>query len=115
MLMSSTVAIAEPGAAARVEVSVVIPCLNEAANVATCVASARSAMEAAGIAGEVIVADNGSDDESAAIASAAGAKVVHEPRRGYGSAYLAGFAAASGEVIVMADADLTYDFAAIPD
>jgi glycosyltransferase involved in cell wall biosynthesis len=62
----------------------------------------------------VIVADNGSEDRSAELAQAAGALVVHEPRRGYGSAYLAGFAAAQGEYIVMADADLTYDFADVP-
>jgi hypothetical protein len=62
----------------------------------------------------VIVADNGSDDGSADLARRAGALVVHEPRRGYGSAYLAGFAAAAGELIVMADADLTYDFDDIP-
>ncbi len=62
----------------------------------------------------MIVADNGSDDGSPELARAAGALVVHEPRRGYGSAYLAGFAAAQGEYIVMADADLTYDFADIP-
>jgi Glycosyl transferase family 2 len=64
--------------------------------------------------GEVIVADNGSDDGSAELARDAGALVVFEPRRGYGSAYLAGFAAARGDYIVMADADLTYDFADIP-
>ena len=62
----------------------------------------------------MIVADNGSDDGSAEIARSAGATVVHEPRRGYGSAYLAGFAAAAGDYIVMADADLTYDFDDIP-
>jgi len=66
------------------------------------------------IPGEVIVADNASEDGSAELAAKAGARVVHEPRRGYGSAYLAGFAAARGEYIVMADADLTYDFADIP-
>ena len=71
-------------------------------------------MERAGIPGEVVVADNGSEDGSAELADAAGARVVHEPRRGYGSAYLAGFAAARGEYIVMGDADLTYDFAEIP-
>ena len=71
-------------------------------------------MEEAGIPGEVVVADNDSDDRSAELASAAGARVVHEPRRGYGSAYLAGFAAARGEYIVMGDADLTYDFEEIP-
>ena len=94
--------------------SVVIPCLNEAENIELCVTLALSAMALAGIAGEVIVADNGSDDGSAELAESAGACVVHQPIRGYGSAYLAGFAAARGEFIVMADADLTYDFAEIP-
>jgi len=95
-------------------VSVVIPCLNEAENIEECVRRAREAMERNGIPGEVIVADNDSEDGSAELAAAAGARVVHEPRRGYGSAYLAGFAAARGEYIVMGDADLTYDFNEIP-
>jgi glycosyltransferase involved in cell wall biosynthesis len=99
---------------ATVVASVVIPCLNEAETVEECVRAALSAMERAGIRGEVIVADNGSHDGSAEIASRAGAHVVHEPRRGYGSAYLAGFSAASGQFIVMADGDLTYDFDEIP-
>jgi glycosyltransferase involved in cell wall biosynthesis len=94
--------------------SVVIPCLNEAENIELCVTAALGAMTRAGIAGEVIVADNGSEDGSAELAELAGARVVREPRRGYGSAYLAGFAAARGEYIVMADADLTYDFEEIP-
>src|SRR5713226_9398276 len=67
-----------------------------------------------GVPGEVIVADNGSEDDSARLAEQAGARVVVEQRRGYGSAYLAGFAAARGKYIVMADADLTYDFGDIP-
>ncbi len=95
-------------------VSVVIPCLNEAENIEECVRRARSAMEEAKIPGEVVVADNDSEDGSPELAAAAGARVVHEPRRGYGSAYLAGFAAARGEYIVMGDADLTYDFNEIP-
>jgi glycosyltransferase involved in cell wall biosynthesis len=95
-------------------VSVVIPCLNEAASIERCVGCAREALEGQGCRGEVIVADNGSEDGSAELAKAAGALVVFEPRRGYGSAYLAGFAAATGEYIVMADADLTYDFGDIP-
>jgi glycosyltransferase involved in cell wall biosynthesis len=95
-------------------VSVVIPCLNEAASIERCVARALEAMESEAWHGEVIVADNGSDDGSADLARKAGALVVHEPRRGYGSAYLAGFAAATGEYVVMADADLTYDFGDIP-
>jgi hypothetical protein len=98
----------------ELEISVVIPCLNEAENIEQCVAVALEAMARAAIPGEVIVADNGSQDGSAELAQRAGARVVHEPLRGYGSAYLAGFAAAKGQFIVMADADLTYDFNEIP-
>ena len=95
-------------------VSVVIPCLNEAQSIEACVRSAQRVLSENGIAGEVIVADNGSEDGSAALASEAGATVVHERRRGYGNAYLAGFAAARGTYIITADADQTYDFAEIP-
>jgi glycosyltransferase involved in cell wall biosynthesis len=95
-------------------VSVVIPCLNEAENIESCVAAALEAIERMGVAGEVVVADNDSDDDSARLAESAGARVVVERRRGYGSAYLAGFAASRGRYIVMADADLTYDFGEIP-
>lgn len=96
-------------------VSVVIPCLNEEENITECVTSALEVMRRHGIPGEVVVADNASEDRSAELAIAAGARVVHEPRRGYGSAYLAGFAAARGKYIVMGDADLTYDFNEIPN
>ena len=95
-------------------VSVVIPCLNEEATIEECVRRAIDVFERDGIAGEVIVADNGSEDRSAELAATAGATVVHVPRRGYGSAYLAGFEAARGEYVVMIDADLTYDFEEIP-
>jgi glycosyltransferase involved in cell wall biosynthesis len=95
-------------------VSVVIPCLNEAENIEECVTAARDAMRAMGVDGEVVVADNNSEDDSARLAELAGARVVVERRRGYGSAYLAGFAASRGRYIVMADADLTYDFNEIP-
>jgi glycosyltransferase involved in cell wall biosynthesis len=95
-------------------VSVVIPCLNEADSIAQCVIAARHVLDEHDIHGEVVVVDNGSDDESASLARLAGARVVEEPRRGYGSAYLAGFAAARGDYIVMIDADLTYDFEEIP-
>ncbi len=95
-------------------VSVVIPCLNEEENIEECVQRARSVLEEHDIPGEVIVADNDSEDASARLAADAGAIVVHEPIRGYGSAYMAGFAAARGQFIVMADADLTYDFEEIP-
>jgi glycosyltransferase involved in cell wall biosynthesis len=93
-----------------VDVSVVIPCLNESETIATCVIKARRSMERAGLRGEVVVADNGSVDGSPEIAATAGARVVHETRKGYGSAYLAGFAAARGRFIVMGDGDDTYDF-----
>jgi glycosyltransferase involved in cell wall biosynthesis len=95
-------------------VSVIIPCLDEAESIQQCVRSAWNALASAGIAGEVIVADNGSADGSAELAEIAGAHVVHEARRGYGSAYIAGFRAARGTYILMADADLTYDFNEIP-
>ena len=107
--------IAEPTPAQTApKVSVVIPCLNEAENIEECVKRAWAAINGAGLTGEVVVADNNSTDGSGALAEAAGARVVHETRPGYGSAYLAGFAAARGEYIVMLDADLTYDFAEIP-
>jgi glycosyltransferase involved in cell wall biosynthesis len=96
-------------------VSVVIPCLNEEANVESCVKAALAALAASGLDGEVIVVDNNSEDRSAELAARAGARVIVERRRGYGSAYLAGFAAARGDYIVMADADLTYDFDEIPN
>jgi glycosyltransferase involved in cell wall biosynthesis len=95
-------------------VSVVIPCLNEAENIESCVAAALEAIVRMGVYGEVVVADNNSEDDSARLAEQAGARVVVERRRGYGSAYLAGFAASRGRYIVMADADLTYDFDEIP-
>ena len=95
-------------------VSVVIPCLNEAETIAECVSQARAVLDAKALSGEVIVVDNGSTDGSGDLARNAGAKVVDEPRRGYGSAYLAGLDAAQGDYIVMVDADLTYDFGEIP-
>jgi glycosyltransferase involved in cell wall biosynthesis len=99
---------------AKTFVSVVIPCLNEAQSIEESVRRAGKALADSGLDGEVVVADNGSTDGSPELAERAGARVVHEPRRGYGSAYLAGFAAARGDYIVMADADLTYDFADVP-
>jgi glycosyltransferase involved in cell wall biosynthesis len=95
-------------------VSVVIPCLNEAENIESCVSAALEAIVRMGVHGEVVVADNNSEDDSARLAERAGARVVVERRRGYGSAYLAGFEASRGRYIVMADADLTYDFDEIP-
>lgn len=94
----------------RPEISVVIPCLDEEDGVGLCVEAALWAIEELGVAGEVVVVDNGSTDRSAEVAAAAGAWVVHEPRRGYGSAYLRGFEEARGRYLVMGDADTTYDF-----
>lgn len=94
-----------------IEVSVVMPCLDEAETVARCVSVARRTMSRLGVRGEVIVADNGSVDGSREIARAAGAEVVLAPVRGYGAAYRAGLARARGGLIVIGDSDGTYDFA----
>ena len=101
-------------ATAPVEVSVVIPCLNEANSLASCVDKAVQAFRAAGLSGEVVVADNGSTDGSIQIAEEHGARVVRVPERGYGSALQAGIAAARGALIVMGDADDSYDFIDVP-
>ncbi len=102
-------------ALAPVRVSIVMPCLNEAETVATCVSKARAWLAKAGIQGEVLVVDNGSTDHSPELAEAAGAQVIHESRRGYGHAYLRGFAESRGEIIVMGDADDTYDFSQLDE
>jgi glycosyltransferase involved in cell wall biosynthesis len=96
------------------EVSVVMPCLNEADTLAVCIGKALAAFASAQISGEVIVADNGSTDGSQAIATAAGARVVAVPYRGYGNALMGGIAAARGRFIVMGDADDSYDFGETP-
>jgi glycosyltransferase involved in cell wall biosynthesis len=98
----------------RPRVSVVIPCLNEEENIEHCVTAALRALEENMFDGEVIVVDNASEDASVAIAQEAGARVISEPRRGYGSAYLAGLAEVKGEFVFMADADRTYDFGDMP-
>ncbi len=98
----------------EIELSVVIPCLNEADTLADCVRTAQTAIRENRIAGEVIVADNGSVDGSAEIAIKLGARLVHVPAKGYGSALMGGIAAARGEFIIMGDADGSYDFLEIP-
>lgn len=100
--------------ALRVEVSVVIPCLNEANSLAFCIDKAVTALRASGLSGEVIVADNGSTDGSIHIAEVRGARVVPVEERGYGAALRAGIAAARGSLIVMGDADDSYDFSEVP-
>lgn len=96
------------------DVSVVLPCLNEEATVGKCVDKALKVMKDRGITGEVIVVDNGCTDASAKIAEEHGARVIYEAERGYGNALKKGFAEASGSIIVMADADDTYDLLEMP-
>jgi hypothetical protein len=93
-----------------VEVSVVMPCLNEEESVGICVRKALEGLASSGRVGEVIVSDNGSTDNSVEVARAAGASVVNESARGYGNAYLRGFSEARARIIVMGDSDDSYDF-----
>jgi hypothetical protein len=95
---------------ADLEVSVVMPCLNEARTVGRCIDKATRALQEMGVAGEVIIADNGSSDGSPELAGKHGARVIHVERRGYGSALQAGIAAARGRYVIMGDADDSYDF-----
>ncbi len=97
------------------ELTILMPCLDEAATVATCVAKARSFLQRSGIDGEVLVADNGSSDGSREIAQRAGARVIEVARRGYGAVLGAGIAAARGRYVVMGDADDSYDFSLLDD
>ena len=99
---------------AEPQVSVVMPCLNEEAAIGPCIEKIEATFAAAGIDGEIVVCDNGSTDASTEIAEGMGARVVHQPLRGYGHAYLKGFASARGRYLVMGDADDTYDFTMIP-
>src|SRR5688500_10506614 len=93
-----------------VEFSIVMPCLNEAETLEACLVKARSALEKHRIAGEIIVADNGSTDQSVAVATRMGARVVFVETKGYGSALMGGIAAARGKYVIMGDADNSYDF-----
>jgi len=96
------------------DLSVVIPCLNEAETIAVCVCKAQEGMKTAGVSGEVIVADNGSTDGSVSIAEKLGARVVHVSAPGYGSALMGGINASRGQYIIMGDADDSYDFREVP-
>jgi Glycosyl transferase family 2 len=93
-----------------IELSIVMPCLNEAETLAGCIEKARIGIERSGVRGEIIVADNGSKDDSVRIAQKLGARVVHVKEKGYGNALRGGIQAASGKWIVMGDADESYDF-----
>jgi len=94
----------------EIEISIVMPCLNEEETLGACIQKALKTMKDLSIQGEVVVADNGSTDASVEIAEQLGARVVHQPLRGYGAAYLAGIAAAEGQYIIIGDSDDTYDF-----
>jgi glycosyltransferase involved in cell wall biosynthesis len=100
--------------AETMELSVVMPCLNEAETLEVCIRKAQRAIRQANIAGEVVIADNGSTDGSIEIAERLGARVVRVKARGYGNALMGGIAAAAGKYILMGDADDSYDFAHIP-
>jgi glycosyltransferase involved in cell wall biosynthesis len=97
----------------RCELTILMPCLNEAETIGVCVKKARGYLERKGIVGEVLVADNGSDDGSAEIARSLGARVVSVAERGYGSALKGGIEAARGRFVIMGDADDSYDFDAL--
>jgi glycosyltransferase involved in cell wall biosynthesis len=93
-----------------IELTVVMPCLNEAETVAQCIEKARVGIDRSGVLGEIVVADNGSKDDSVLIAEKLGARVVHVKEKGYGNALSGGIEAASGKWIVISDADESYDF-----
>jgi len=95
------------------ELTILMPCLNEAETLASCIGKARAFLDREGISGEILIADNGSTDGSPRIAEQSGARVVHVSERGYGSALLHGARAARGTYVIMGDADSSYDFSAL--
>jgi len=103
----------QPAAPEAIELTILMPCLNEAETLAICIQKAKRFLAGSGISGEVLVADNGSTDGSRQIANAMGARMVPVARKGYGAALLGGIAAARGRFIIMGDADDSYDFAAL--
>ncbi|SEO23914.1 Glycosyltransferase involved in cell wall bisynthesis [Pseudorhodobacter antarcticus] len=101
------------GVGLGIELTILMPCLNEAETLEVCIRKAKKFLETSGIVGEVLIADNGSTDESLEIAHSNGARIVHVPRRGYGAALLGGIEAAQGKFVIMGDADDSYDFEAL--
>ncbi|MCU1268062.1 MAG: glycosyl transferase family 2 [Acidobacteria bacterium] len=96
-----------------IEVSVVMPCLNEAETLATCIEKAQKSLRELNVSGEIVIADNGSTDGSQEIARALGARVVDIPLKGYGNALMGGIAAAAGQYVIMGDADDSYEFSSL--
>src|SRR6516164_6870472 len=96
-----------------ITLSILMPCLNEASTLPSCIARARRYLDRQSFRSEIIIADNGSSDGSREIAEALGARVIVVPRRGYGNALRAGIEAACGEFVIMGDADGSYDFSAL--
>lgn len=98
-----------------IELTILMPCLNEAETLETCIRKAQSYLVRSGISGEVLISDNGSSDGSQALAESLGARVVHTPRKGYGAALAAGIDAAKGRYVIMGDSDDSYDFSQLDD
>lgn len=114
--LSAAVALTDarvPSMTAPIELTILMPCLNEALTLAVCIGKAQTYLEHAGVLGEIVIADNGSTDGSQAIAAKCGARVVDVPRRGYGAALIAGIEAARGRFVIMGDSDDSYDFTAL--
>ena len=99
--------------AALLELTILMPCLNEAETIATCIQKALAYLAQSGVSGEVLIADNGSTDGSQAIARGLGARVIDVPEKGYGAALIAGIAGARGRFVIMGDSDDSYDFSAL--
>src|SRR4051812_25566230 len=96
-----------------IELSIIMPCLNEEETLGVCIDKAKQFLAENSISGEIVIADNGSTDDSISIASEAGALVVNVPEKGYGNALMSGIRAASGKYVIMGDADDSYDFTAL--
>lgn len=109
-MMNASRAESRPGSELELELTIVMPCLNEAETIAVCIKKAKAFLATHGLNGEIVIADNGSIDGSQQIANALGARLVHVPTRGYGAALIAGITAARGTFVAMGDADDSYDF-----
>ncbi len=115
-MAGAAVSLGEPKldqATAPLELTILMPCLNEAETLATCIQKALGYLARSGVAGEVLIADNGSTDGSQAIARGLGARVIDVPEKGYGAALIAGISGARGRFVIMGDSDDSYDFSAL--